>query len=300
MSRNLYVGASLDPILAAGSLEELPAGVDEVWDGVVASDPPARMAAIAAEIAAASPDLVAIQEAAAWRAGGAAFDLLALLEAALAARGERYRVAVAGTTFVGSLPGARSGLVEIEDHGAVLAREGVETARPGWTQFATLARIPVVSLELEVPRGFASLVARVDGVAVRLLAAHLELGHEPPLAAVQLAQARELAAVAAAEPLPVVVAGDLNARPGSAAHAALLACGLADAWPAARPADPGHTCCQARGLRNERGALSERIDHLLQRGLAVRGAWRTGADARAAGGRWASDHAGVVADLSAP
>jgi endonuclease/exonuclease/phosphatase family metal-dependent hydrolase len=298
MTRNLYVGASLDPILGAGAPEDLPARVDEVWEAVAASDPPARMAAIADEIADAAPDLVALQEAAAWRTPGRSFDLLTLLCDALAARGQRYRVAVAGVTFAGALPGARAGPVELEDRGAILVRDEVEVRAERWSRFATLARVPVAGVEVEVPRGFASVVARVGGRALQLVGAHLEIGHLPPLAAVQLAQALEVAALVGATKLPVVVAGDLNARTDAAAYQALLACGLADAWADANPADPGLTCCQDRGLRNERSGLFERIDHLLVRGLAVRGAWRTGADEPAARGRWASDHAGVAADLA--
>jgi exonuclease III len=95
----------------------------------------------------------------------------------------------------------------------------------------------------------------------------------------------------------VVVAGDLNARPGAGGHAVLLAAGYADAWAEVHGDVGGFTCCHQLASPGTR--LSERIDHLLVRGLAVRDAWTTGADpeARAGARRWPSDHAGVVADL---
>jgi endonuclease/exonuclease/phosphatase family metal-dependent hydrolase len=283
---NLYLGASLDPITGARSVEELPERVDEVWSAARASEPLHRMAAVAAAIEAEQPDAVAVQEAARWSVDGAvAFDFLALLLERLPG----YRVAAEVATFGGALPGARSGVVGFEDRGAILVADGARVADARGARFATLARLPVASLELEVGRGWTG--ATVNGV--RILAAHLELAHVPPLATVQREQARELASLASGEG-PLVLLGDLNSRPGAAAHARLVAAGLADAWGEVERR-PGHTCCQARDLSNDRSLLHERIDHVLVRGMRPRAARVL--TARTPGGLWASDHAGLCVDL---
>jgi endonuclease/exonuclease/phosphatase family metal-dependent hydrolase len=299
MTRNLYLGASLDPITGVADAQELPVRVDEVWAAVVASDPPGRMAAVAREIAELQPDVVALQEAALWRVeGGRGYDFVELLLASLRERGSSYRVVAEAPTFGGALPAGAGGVVELQDRGALLAREGVEVCSASSGVFAAAAELEVAGLQLRVPRAFTTALLRVDGVAFRAIGTHLELGHLPALAAVQVAQARELAASIAAEPLPVVLAGDLNARPGTVAHAVLLAAGLADAWAEAAPGDEGFTCCQDRDLRNEESRLSERIDHVLQRGFRAVAATLTGDPRR--GDRWPSDHAGVVVELDVP
>jgi endonuclease/exonuclease/phosphatase family metal-dependent hydrolase len=303
MTRNLYVGASLDPLAAASGAEELFARVDEIWAAVVASDPAARMAAVAREIAAAAPALVALQEAARWEAGPGGFDLLELLRGALGALGARYRVVALGENFGGTLPGAASGPVTLRDRDVVLAAEGVEVADSRAARFGAAASVTVGGVAVEVPRGRASAVARLDGRELRFVAAHLEIPIEPA-AAVQRAQVAELVAELAAEPLPVVLAGDLNTDPGrasSSAYDALRAAGLRDAWLEAGGDPRGDTCCQARDLRNPRSTLFERIDHVLLRGpLAGVAASRTGAveRERTAAGLWPSDHAGVVVELA--
>jgi endonuclease/exonuclease/phosphatase family metal-dependent hydrolase len=294
MTRNLYVGASLDPVLGAASLDALGAAVDEVWGEVAASDPPGRMAAIAEEIAGAAPDVVALQEVARWEAAGAAHDFLALLLARLPG----YRAAAVVENFGGALPGARAGLVSIRDRGALLVRDGVEVEDARGHRFGAAGRLGTPAGGVDVPRGCVSATVRADGVEARVFGVHLELAHVPDAALVHRAQAAELAAALRAEPRPAAVMGDLNARPGVGAHAVLRAAGLDDAWTAVHGEDPGLTCCERRSLRNERSTLFERIDHVLVRGLRARAAFRTGL-ARAANGLWPSDHAGVVVELSA-
>jgi endonuclease/exonuclease/phosphatase family metal-dependent hydrolase len=297
LTRNLYLGASLDPITGEGELAALPARVDEVWAEVVASDPRGRMEAIAGEIVAAAPDVVAVQEAARWSGPGAAFDLLAHLVAALEARGERYVAAAVAETFGGALPGSRGEPVTFQDRGAILVREGVRIEAAEGMRYAAAVRLAIGGVELEVPRGLASAVLRVDGLRLRVLATHLELAHQPDVAAVQAAQVAELAALVRAEPLPVLLLGDLNARPGVGAHAALTCAdvGLTDAALAAGGA--GFTCCESRELQNEVSALFERIDHVLVRGLVPLRATQTAS--RTPAGLWSSDHAGVLVDLAA-
>src|SRR6185312_4711682 len=62
MTRNLYLGANLDPIVQAKSAPEAFAAVKDAWAHVQANDFPRRARAIAREIAAAKPDFVGFQE----------------------------------------------------------------------------------------------------------------------------------------------------------------------------------------------------------------------------------------------
>ena len=106
MTRNLYLGAELDAIVAAlagGEQSEIVRAATYTWNRVVASDPAERMAAVADEIAAAEPHAVGLQEVTEWttydfnpQTGQLSnrtetYDFLDLLLAELAERGVTYR-----------------------------------------------------------------------------------------------------------------------------------------------------------------------------------------------------------------
>ena len=63
LSRNLYIGASLAPILTATTPAQFVAAVQGVLAGVAATNFPERAAALAEEIASSRPHLVGLQEA---------------------------------------------------------------------------------------------------------------------------------------------------------------------------------------------------------------------------------------------
>ena len=67
MTRNLYLGADLTPVLSAANPIT---GIVSVVNAVAATDPAARMAAVAREIAARHPLLVGLQEVASWTVVG--------------------------------------------------------------------------------------------------------------------------------------------------------------------------------------------------------------------------------------
>src|SRR5258707_1154657 len=69
MTRNMDAGTDFGPVLAAHTFPELLAGVAALYAEVQASNPPERAVAVAREIAAAQPDLVALQEVSQWRTG---------------------------------------------------------------------------------------------------------------------------------------------------------------------------------------------------------------------------------------
>src|SRR6185436_11564855 len=104
MTRNLYFGADLAPAISAQTVPELIGAVTHIFGVVQASNIPARAEALAAEIAAAQPDVVGLQEAVLWRsqfppdfgpspnATTVEFDFLQSLLEGLAARGAAYAV----------------------------------------------------------------------------------------------------------------------------------------------------------------------------------------------------------------
>src|SRR5256885_15504828 len=100
MSRNLYLGADLGPVIAAPDFAHFVVATSAAWTMVQNNDFHTRVRAIAAEIAEQRPALVGLQEAFTWhpvsRTDGTAavvYDYLPELLAALANRGLEYRLA---------------------------------------------------------------------------------------------------------------------------------------------------------------------------------------------------------------
>jgi hypothetical protein len=323
MTRNLYLGADLRPILAAQNPAELLGAVGATFAAVQASDVEGRIGAIADEIARMQADLVGVQEGSRWRTGAFgtlatddAFDFIALLLDALAARGESYELAAELINFDVQFPGLTpTGLKEIRltDRDAILVRAG-HGARVSWSpadvrkaNFRTNVVVPTAFGGIPLVRGWASLDVSVGDVRARFLTTHLETLS----AAVQMAQAQELLDGPADTELPLVLVCDCNSSAdgigpdATPTYGALLVAGFEDAWTAAHRHAPGFTCCQAGDLANVASELSERIDFVLLRGdLDVQHARLTGArlgDRIDATPRlWPSDHAGVAATLRLP
>ncbi|GGD45124.1 endonuclease/exonuclease/phosphatase family protein [Pseudoxanthomonas indica] len=91
--------------------------------------------------------------------------------------------------------------------------------------------------------------------------------------------------------IPVVLTGDFNTTPDSAAHRALTA-HLQDAWDSgARRSGPAET------FHAFKGKPDHRIDWILQRGLEVQS---VATDTQARDGRYPSDHFPVVTELRWP
>ncbi|HUF26786.1 MAG TPA: endonuclease/exonuclease/phosphatase family protein [Gemmatimonadaceae bacterium] len=318
MTRNLYLGASLDPVIAAPTPVDLSVRGAEVWGRVQRSDIPDRARLLAAEIAAVQPLLVGLQEASLWRvrngetgtpdAGAATrvvHDLLALLLDALAARGEHYEVVTGIENFDAEVHTAEGIGVRLTDRDVVLARSGTLTRNvtSGWYR----ARMPLTlggpgGMPVEIPRGWNSVEAEVHGHWVRFVNTHLEVD-APAYAPTQVDQTRELIEMLDRETLPTILLGDINsAADGSStpSYRLLREAGFEDAWERAHPGDGGHTFGHAEDLRNPEPVLSKRIDFILTRGpIEVRDAFVVGAnpEARTAAGLWPSDHLGVVSTL---
>ena len=155
VSRNLYLGAELGPIIAATTQQEFLAATTAAWAMVQRNDFSVRVQGIADEIAAARPEVVGLQEAFTWRFRTAAqtpaeadvvFDYVDLLLRALADRDVHYRAAATVTLFDFEAPivtPAGLAFVRATDHGVILAREDVTAVNPEANVFSTLLPVNV-------------------------------------------------------------------------------------------------------------------------------------------------------------
>ena len=317
VSQNLYLGTDLAAIFAATDLSSAIDAGSAAFAAVQASNPAARMQAVADELAKKRPDLIGLQEAGLWRSGAPGtepttieFDFVALLIDALARHGLAY-AAVATITNVDVQFPARRGVEILEmrhtDRDVILARtdSALQISNVQSANFETNAVIPVPVIgTFTVRRGWVSVDATLGGTTFRFVNTHLE--SVSPV--VQLLQALEILSGPADTTLPVVLVCDCNSSASgegpdaTPTYAALLESGFTDAWSEKHPGADGFTCCQAADLRNLPSALIERIDFVLFRGdFDVRHAALLGA---APGDRtkkparlWPSDHAGVAATL---
>jgi endonuclease/exonuclease/phosphatase family metal-dependent hydrolase len=325
MTRNLYLGTPLTGIvnaIASGNQQAIVQQASIAWGNVQASQPEARMAAIAREIAKARPDVVGLQEVTRWTtyaydpqsgevsSPAVRYDFLALLLDALADRGVRYRE-VAGATAdnfsSAPIPVLTGGAfpttaVQLEDRDVILARAGVNTRNAQSGNFDTILEPPFSPIAIE--RGWGSVDVRTKLARYRFVNSHLEAFEDPLLEGIRVAQVAELfaaqdAIAAQYGALPEVYVGDYNtAAPNAPAYLALRGRPLADAWLGAG-SGPGLTCCTSLTAPNLN--LETRIDLVLHTPGTVRAraAEIVGDDpvSLPGGVRWASDHMGVVARL---
>lgn len=317
MTRNLYLGADLTPVIEAvvgGDPGAIVGATSEAFARVAATDFAKRAEALADEIVAADPDVVGLQEAALWRvqatadsigpdptpATEIAWDFVALLVDALRARGASYEV-------VGTVDGADVELpafdpvagalfdVRFTDRDVLLARVGDTRVRPaGADRFAVAVDL---GGGLTVPRGWVAVDVTLADRTVRVVSTHLEDASEE----LQRAQAAELLGGPLAVAGDVVLLGDLNTdanRVGpSATYGDLLAAGFVDGWlEGGRLPSDGVTWGHDDALMDPTSTLEQRLDLVLLRGaLGARDADVLGEDAAdMRDGLWPSDHAGVV------
>jgi endonuclease/exonuclease/phosphatase family metal-dependent hydrolase len=289
--------------------------VASIYAANQATDFASRAKAVAREIDRTGPDLVGLQEVSGWQTSGPASvapsqDFLAVLQAALAARGLRYTVAaVSVNAVIGPVPlvspcastTVGSCQLTFTDRDVILVNQ--DTRRLRWTNpqsgtyAAQLTFTPPLAGATAVSfrRGWTSIDGKVRGRPFHFVNTHLETAGFP---GIQLAQARELLAGPAFGPGADLVVGDFNsaAAGNDTPTYAALTKQLRDAWRVRRT--PGYTCCQEPTLANPESRLSRRIDLILVRGAQLLAARRVGTRPIATTPpRWASDHAGVVAEV---
>jgi len=320
MSRNLFLGASIDPLVAAlasGDPAAIAAAAAATWANIQINDFGIRSGALADEIAVHRPHLVGLQEVTSFAllTGSGPVVLVDYLEALLLqlqARGLDYApVAVVDNISV-PVPVPGVGVLLYTDGEALLARGDVAVANDQAGHYAAALSIPGV---LDIPRGWVSADADIAGQSVRVFSTHLET---KTYASIQEAQAAELIGLATQSPLPVVLLGDLNSGPrsdggtGTQTYPWLVDAGFVDVWSRANRHDDGFTCCHDDPLVSPVVDFDRRIDLIWVRD-GSRPAPRTtvladveadviGADPAVLYqyGLWPSDHAGVVASFRLP
>lgn len=319
MSRNLYLGTDLTPILQAQTQLQLAMAVGTAYGQVVASNIPERAMADAQEIAATRPDLVGLQEAALWglapygdpTAVTPTYDFVQLIVADLASLGFSYHAGSTQVNFQAEAPGlfpSGPAYVAFTDRDVILVRDeakiSVSNPQHGTYPFLLTLTSPTLGT-VSIPRGWASVDVATRGTAFTFVDTHLEAY----VAAVRDVQATELTAQFAPLSGNVVMVGDFNsaAPPGggdsSTTYSWMVGNGYSDAWLAKPRYGTGFTCCQDGSLLNATSQLDERIDFVFTRnGPGALGMQLVGdqvAD-KTPSGLWPSDHAGVVADVRIP
>jgi len=335
MTRNLYLGGDITrPVRAAlgrtgaDAVRALGQANYELREIVDRTDFPTRSGLLAAEFAAARPDLIALQEVALWRHGpieldqisrpdatDVDFDFLATLLADLQERGVGYDVvqqqqgsdveapAFPADAATDTADQGRDVRLTLQDVILIRQDSPVRVKGRGGAEFDQRLDIELGGATFTFQHGYAWADVEVGRHRLRFVATHLE----SQSAEVALAQATELLAGPAAVETTTVLACDCNSAPGSPAYALLTERGrFADQWLEA-PDDPGPGFTAVLGeLVNEPTAagLDRRIDLVLAR-PAPGGAVTpelvnlTGNDPAGRGyqGLWPSDHAGVVVEL---
>jgi hypothetical protein len=326
MTRNLYLGADLAPILSAPTPAAFGQAVVAALTQIAANNFPERAASLAREIVDKRPHLVGFQEVFTVTLNGSTGappyrDYLADLLEALSAQGANYNVVARVQNLNVLIPIPGLGLVAATDHDVVLARADV----PAWTvplsgcqasldgcNYDTVVTLNTAVGPISLERGFVVVDALVDGARqVRLANTHLEIPELPPQ--FQAAQAAQLIANLDALPDPggpTIVVGDINSAPtdqtitigGSTIVPpyAQLAAAFSDAW-LLRPGRPGgFTCCELSNLSNPESMLFKRVDVVFTSSMPARvkaNVLGVNQDDKTAQGLWPSDHAGVVAEL---
>jgi endonuclease/exonuclease/phosphatase family metal-dependent hydrolase len=320
MTRNVYLGADLTAAIGATDLDALYRAAADSFYNVNQTDFPQRAGLLAQEIADTAPDLVGLQEVALWRTGPlngpvtpaleVAFDFLALLEDEMAALGLDYTAAVVQENFDVEIPATATtnGDLILRDvrltmHNVILVKDGIDYSNPQAGHFETNATYPTIVGELVDLRGWIAVDVSMGKRPFRFVNTHLE----PYITPVRNIQAQEMVNGPFATNLKLVAVGDFNTPPtGEESEAYVILTDrsggkLIDAWPRVSD-EPGYTCCQAADLTNLESSAATRIDLILTRTKAVKviSAEIVGMDARTADGLWASDHFGVVAELTIP
>jgi endonuclease/exonuclease/phosphatase family metal-dependent hydrolase len=330
MTRNLYVGTGLDNTVTATSPDAFIGAVTKDWANTVITDFPTRADALADEIVSANADVVGLQEVALWRsqtpsdlvtgattgpnATDVAYDFLALLQAALVSRHHAPYVAVATSTnadveaprFDPSSPSGVSD-VRLTDRDVLLVRAPLAPDFGNARSGHYLAQFTVTNgtgTPVTFTRGWTSADYRPDArTRVRIFETHLEVEAPPQAATIQVLQGVQARAMIAASPYPVIALGDFNsAADGSTTPTyRILTAGPTDVWAAARPQDPGISCCHDELLTTGPPLETTRIDLILvPRGWTADLVGLTGGTQFRTGPApvWASDHSGVTARVA--
>lgn len=321
MTRNMDAGTDLNYITAPGA--DLQAALLLTVAEVYASDIPARSEQLADEIAAAEPDLIALQEVTRWDIptplGQQTYDQIELLLSALEANGKHYRVAVNQTLtdILISIPGF---IARFTDQNTILVRSDLPPGHLsiiGTESHLYKNHLPDLVTPLgtfQIPNGWMAVDVKMRGARFKFANTHLlsavPAAVSPEVFAItsgiQALQAGELLEGLGVTGLPVILAGDFNSDaevpqnpPDNTSTAGIIAAVFgADIWHSLYPEDPGYTwpLFFEDQLSNIPTSPFERIDLIYSGGPAALTVERTGTGPGPTG-VFASDHVGVVAEF---
>jgi len=316
-THNLYLGSDITPLALLTSPDTLPDATATLWANVQASNFPERAKVLAAQIVAAAPDLVALQEVTLYRrqvpsdhtpgdgtanATEVVLDFLATLMGEIDAQGGGYHVVGESPNVDAEVPvndGAGAVFdLRLTDRDVILARDTIATSNFVAASFSNKAAFSAggaSGVPIVLTRGFCRADVVAGDAHFTFANSHLEIQSIPLVGS---AQAGELVAALGGTPDPVLLLGDFNSAPGATSYKLLTGTGpYRDAFDTGGTGS-GFTCCQADDLQNPASNANERIDLVLYRGrFRVNDVTVLGTDpdtGRTPGGRWPSDHFGVL------
>jgi hypothetical protein len=301
MTRNLYLGANLDPVVEAagnGDPGAVIRAVSDAWVMIEKTNFPERAEVLAEEIEASEPMLVGLQEAQLYRTGppdsfsGAPtpatdvkYDFLAILLEELNERHLHYAPVVVTENFDVEFPADTTpGDVEedpdldirLTDRDVILARTDLPKAELKLSNIQEANFAHNVSLQIgntgqsiTLYRGWGSVDAKVEDGSFRFINTHLEPESTiPGVNDVQVAQGQEILEGPANTNRPVILAGDYNTRAGGGGtptYDNLINSGFTDAWSVKHPGELGNTWGHQEDLRDTTTELTQRLDLVLFR-----------------------------------
>jgi hypothetical protein len=308
MTRNIYLGGNINrPIRAAmdrtgrEGILALGHANHELREVVTRTDFATRSRLLAAEIAAARPDLIGLQEVGLWRHGPMQLDrvgrpdatqvdldFLDMLLADLSNRGVRYEVvhvqqlsdveapAFTGNPYAGTVGSAAD--VRLTDRDVILVRSeaGLRIEASGGGAYQQRFQVELGDTIFPFVRGYAWADVALGSARIRFVNTHLE----SQSAQLARAQAEELLNGPAGDmSLPTVIACDCNSNPaslaarfsvpiGSGAAYRLITDGhgYTDLWLQQQGRDgQGNTAWLSEFVNDETADFERRIDLVLAR-----------------------------------
>ena len=290
---NIYQGADLAPVIT----NPTPENVTAVFRQFLATNFPLRAKAIAREIALKKPDIIGLQEAVIWEQlipqfGVITYDFIDILLFELKKKGLCYEAAAVNQNTTASALDSNGNTIRFTDRDAILIRQDVHPLTVVNTESANYTANIVIG-PFVILRGFSFVDIQYNHQVFRVITTHLETFNE----AIRNAQITELLNGPANTNCPIILLGDFNMLPGSAAYNLVINSGFQDTWNEIG-LGPGFTSQQNADLLNNESQLSERIDYIFFRGnwepLIIRLVGDLQSD-RTKTGLWPSDHAGIAA-----
>jgi hypothetical protein len=273
MTRNLYLGADLDPVVAAAGKNDPLAVFDAVskaWATILGTNLPERAEVLAKEIEQNKPMLVGFQEVSLYRSGKfrnlapateevKGYDYLDTLLSELNERPLHYAPVAVTQNYDAEFPadtdpgeGQYLRDIRLTDRDVILARTNLPKAELKLSNIQEANFAHNVSLQIgntgqsiTLYRGWGSVDAKVEDGSFRFINTHLEPESTiPGVNDVQVAQGEEILEGPANTNRPVILAGDYNSRAGGGGtptYDNLINSGFTDAWSVKHPGELGNT-----------------------------------------------------------